>query len=348
MDFDNSTLKAGEIAFYLAGNHAVDASRFAALLDCFAWTGPNAIVPPYELDIVELKKGSIFAKLALRWSDDTPNDRQLDLMVAELERLRGSVDKLNVTVTNIGGGLSEDGRRADRKANWSLALGALGLLYTVTHDFADASPNRCATVLADLMEKDEVPAIKMWSPDCAFTIEKRNVPEVQRRERMHQLSGLGIATGAPEIGRPTFESAEIRFPRSAYFPNGADTPPDRSGQGSLITAPTESTYPFARVTPTADDPRTGPLRMIDTLMFGHGYGPQSPDQVRLTGKMEFLNGLKVFHPDDRRLYSKPILFAPEPPQDIFTDDMHIAVEGKLFRDEGVFDILAIERLERVE
>ncbi|MGH6652649.1 MAG: hypothetical protein ACREB7_16115 [Sphingopyxis sp.] len=341
MDFDNASLRPGEFAFYLCGNRAVDASRFASLLRCFAWVGPEAIEPAYDLDIIELRKGSIFARFALRWRDESPTNDQLDHMVLELERLRTAVGELNGTVVSAITDRAEADRRAGRKSDWALALTVAGLVYTVAHDFLNDAPNECASALAELMEKDSVPAIYMWSPDCTFRIGNADVPEARRRATVHKLEAVGIEAGAAEVGRQSLgvqpESADVPFPQSAHFSSGADVPLTIQPQSASSETGAGSPGPVVGIRPR--DSTHGHVATEPKLPQARGL----PYQAH--GVFSFFDGLMIFKADDRADGTgtrSAILIPPE--QYMFGEGQRYEVKGRFIEIPGDYDLVIADSI----
>lgn len=230
---DNRELAADEFAFRLDTNRAVDVARFLAFLECLRWTSGGGGVPRYDLAIVEFSKGSIFGRLRVRWRDDLTAER-MDRMQAELQKLQEE----NLTHSRraieaaerqaVAAEQSNEISRSNR--NWT-AVGAISgvavLVMTIGACVKSEHPNPCSTAAADLMEHDDVASFTMWARDCIVVIDKRDVPEVQRREQ-----GIRAGTGDFTL---TGQDAELRvtradgdvdppWPPNDYFASGSDQP----------------------------------------------------------------------------------------------------------------------------
>lgn len=183
---DDISLQPGEFALRLVTNQAINVSRLNALLDCLTWS--EGFIPPYELTIIDIGKGSLFARFGLEWRGGPPDADRIEKLEQEIAHLR--VDLNGVKADN------SYARIAAYTGVATAAIAAIALIHTIVHDARAEQPNLCASVIGDLMDRDYVSRIEIRSPDCSFVIEQRDMPEMQRRaEGVYSTVGIGTGRG---------------------------------------------------------------------------------------------------------------------------------------------------------
>jgi hypothetical protein len=316
--FDNQTLGVDEIAIRLETNRAVDVGRFLRFFECLAdHSGEDELLPPYRLQIVEFSKGSIFGRFLIDWRKEI-DDARLARMEAALEKLRAqqhhtstrSADaaERQANAAEVQTGLQHKGLVWTRVG---VGIAAVTLVCTFGGAIRDEQPNSCATAVADLMEQDGVTRVQMWSRDCTVNIEKRDVPEMQRREQ-----GIRAATGRSEATSHTrFKSAEIPFPDAAFGPSSVDAPPRRPEDTAEGAVPRQAGDGAA------------------SLAIGTGRNYNEIGEFRIVGDLIF------FYPDGGSGPAKPALFIP--PNEFMIGEMQrYRVSGRHFVMPGDYDVIA--------
>lgn len=217
--FDREQLQPNEFALRICTNRAVNAARFTRFIDCIGSFGGYGGIPHYDLEIVELAKGSIFGRFRPNWSEPL-DDSHADQMKAALTRLRDRLeeaDKRDLTLAERQTIAAERQANAaehqarDTRIGWQVAaaIGVSALVFSIVDSIRDEEPNFCGQAAADLMESDDAYCIELWSQKNVFRIEKRHVPEMQRRAEGIRATPLAVSPVTVDNDQVTFDGDTI-------------------------------------------------------------------------------------------------------------------------------------------
>lgn len=332
MALQNTVLRPGELAVYIdSGNGTVELERLLAFLKCFQWIGDDGVLPAYDLDVLDLQKKCIFARFGLRWRGGAePDEARLDQMQAQIDKMRKVVSDTDRRMADAAEAQVEIARLTYTATVKGMiaatALGAAGLVVDIYHDVRSETPTACATAVADLMEKDDVSSIKIWSPDCTAIITRDSVPELRRREEQGGQSSLdlsGNASGSVATGNAG--------PRGIARQRFIDQPATPTAGTAFIGVHS------ANHVQTATSPDITPGTPLG-VQQARRIAALKADVVERTGTLTIGERLLALNPINGAHGGRPILIVP--PNSYTAIDGDVAtVRGQFFALDGPQDMM---------
>lgn len=339
----NLQLEADELTFYFETNGTIATDRFAMFLELLGTAWRTEDLPPYALDILELKTGSLFGKLRLRFLDALSTEAAAALRerVEELER-RLNTDERALDAAIRSAEASERQARAAEADNdiqraivkatrlgiaVSAGLATAGLVYGIARDAMREEGNYCADLIAQIMDKDGVSSIELAGVGCRMVLKREDVPAYRRR----------IETPPPpaddDLRMAPLRSNGIEFPGSAHFPSGTDRPLE--------------TLAPATATDGSGGQRGDRARGIDTARPAARGAILSASGVRFSAAGRILNADNIYlflHDNDP---DKRVILIP-PQGQALADGHRYEVTGRLFTPHGGVDIIAADLMQPLE
>lgn len=331
MRLQETVLRPGEFAIYLDTNRSVELGRLLAFFDCFRWINDDGFVPAYDLEIIDLQKKCIFARFGFVWRNGhEPDATRLSKMEREIADLRETIDATAVSTAAAADAQVDIARKmlivTATGSLATIAIGALGLILDFVKDARAESPNECAAAIADLMEHDAVQTLRIWSPDCTAVLEKRDVPEMLRREE-----GIRLQVG---------EVANRRSKRQATLINAPFSTPSEETDHNYVV----DSYSSKTAFPLPEQLKTGDTIKYPTAPIFALNGPE----VQFSGHVQYNDGVMLFWPDSPPAPKRPTLMVPQPPLHALRDGGRYRIGGRMMRSEGPADTISLSTIQRID
>lgn len=189
-------LQPDEVAFWLITNSSIDAGRFVVFLESFLYGDHTRRLPPFSVQIAELRTGSIFARLQFLFSSEEDVDgriEQLERDVAELRQaatIRAAAsDHWQERQTIAAEGQLQIAKAGLHTNQYLAALATLTLvLGYAEYVRADvhSQPGQGTTAV---IEQDGVSAVEMYCSNGAVIITRGDVAMIRRRDEAEQSTG---------------------------------------------------------------------------------------------------------------------------------------------------------------
>lgn len=186
---DTSLFEPDEFAIYLETNAPIDLGRMMRLLSQIEKVSKQGPVPATGLEVLQLKSGSLFARLR-------PNYGVKSLSTAQEKRIRKRYDQL---MAEAGSAVREDSpqneaNRLTAQGNSEAAkqtrLMIAALAVSIVVPMISDRPSDLRDTIADMMKNDGVTCVQVVTASQKFAVERCDVPAYQDREVAEAINGL--------------------------------------------------------------------------------------------------------------------------------------------------------------
>ena len=309
-------------------------------MSCLTRFDGGSFIPAYRLNIVDIAKGSLFIRFGLNWRGEPPSEERIEKLEQEIARMRVDLDGLKRADNDATLIQANETRKSRKIAAGALAVGVIGLIYTIVHDAVSEQQSFCGSVIADIMDHNNVSTLSIWSADCSAVIGKRDVPELERRERSREAIG----------------DREHKFPESsAFLANGQrENPLLRKidfGKDEDRTEPAGVPFPQSAHLPSSTDdlPENGVALRAGGRVGQRVGGTQEPEpngsRIDRKGRIRFAGDAYYFESDDGG--DRPVILIPPEGQALVDGDSYQVV-GRLFSPAREFNILSAQVMQPLE
>lgn len=214
--FDQSSLELGQIAFFLETNAAIDAERLVTFLGRFATRrGTRNALPPYSVEVVELRIGSLFGRVRARFrNDEVDIERVSRIHKRAMERVDPAVRQARAAEQSLI--IQQQAIGASRLQNKLLAA---TLAATVVGVWISQEANADSECVGGMMMYDGVSRVEVWTCEDHYVIHRENVPAYDRLANPVDTSQITDAVlGTLDEQREAIETASRRHAEAMQIP----------------------------------------------------------------------------------------------------------------------------------